>query len=647
MTAILKNIKEHWMFYAILFSGIALRFIPLGQYQFSHDELSALSRTIYAGFANTITYGVKLGDTHPALIQVFLFYWVKMFGFSEIAVKLPFLLCGILSIYILYRFCVEFFSHKVALVASVFVSLSFIFLVYSSYARMYITGVLFCMALLYAVYNILFSERVSLKHYLLFSFACLLCSYNHHMSSLFAFSVALLALCYIPKQRLKLYLISCVAAIVLYLPHLPVTLYQFSIGGIGASVGGWLTPPRNTEIYYFVKALFGCGLSGKAVLGIFIVLVMMSVLRLTPISKKQVFLFWIFVSNYLIIHMYSVFKNPILQYSVLLFCGICLIILLSSFVEFLSQKQVQLLSLLFMALLGYQSVFKKQLFSRVHIQDFESQVKTSLDLQQQYGKENVSAIFKTGDFFVYVYEKKYNTGLKYLSLKDSTLTKPYLLRTYLSKLKEPFIVLGGVGAEDIALVKEYFPFLVSHREDYFRNTFVFSKQHFNNTDASLIKEIALLNSEANVYLNQSRSLSFINDSVRFAIHKQDDEFPFNVSLPLQKTDFKLGHFVLAEISYAASGKSGIDKERLCMAVAEKDKDAVFFKTTQFSDYYDSTKTVQTAYLEYFVGVDNHVWAARNCNLNTFIWKSKDSEYQIQNFKLKQYEYNPTKWKLWE
>ena len=467
------------------------------------------------------------------------------------------------------------------------------------------------------------------------------------MSCLFAFSVALLGLCYIPKERLKLYLVFCGAAIVLYLPHLPVTLYQFSIGGIGASVGGWLTPPRNSEIYYFVKALFGCGISGKLVLSIFIVLVIISVLRLTPISKKQVFLFWIFAGNYLIIHLYSVFKNPILQYSVLLFCGICLIILLSSFVEFLSQKQVRLLSLVFIALLSYQAVVKKQLFSRVHIQDFESQVKTSLELQQQYGKENVTAIFKTEDFFVYVYEKKYNTVLKYLSLKDTIVTKPYLLRSYLSKLKEPFIVLGGVGAEDIALVKEYYPYLVSHREDYFRNTFVFSKQHVNNTDASLIKEIALLNSDANVYLNKSRPLSFINDSVHFAIHKQDDEFPFNVSLPLQKADFKLGHFVLAEISYSTSGKPAIDKERLCMAVAEKDKDAVFFKTTQLSDYYDSSKVVQTAYLEYFVGVDNRQWAARNCNLNTFIWKSKDTEYQIRNFKLKQYEYNPTKWTLWE
>ena len=156
---------------------------------------------------------------------------------------------------------------------------------------------------------------------------------------------------------------------------------------------------------------------------------------------------------------------------------------------------------------------------------------------------------------MYVYEKKYQSVLKYLSLKDSILTKPYLLRAYLSKLKEPFIVLGGVGAEDVALVKEYFPFLVSHREDYFRNTFVFSKQNFNNTDASLVKEIPLLNSDVNVYVNTAKPLSFIKDSIYFDIYKQDDEFPFNVNFPLQKADFKLGQFILAEISYSTAKKS--------------------------------------------------------------------------------------------
>ncbi len=644
---ILKNIKEHWLMLLVLILGIAFRFIPLNQYQFSHDELSALSRTIFNGFSDELKYGVKLGDTHPALIQLFLFYWVKIFGFNEIAVKLPFLLCGILSIWLIYRFCMKFFSIKVALVASTFISLSFIFLVYSSYARMYITGVLFCLMLLYFTFKILFSERVSVKHYILFSLSCVLCAYNHHMSCLFAFSVTGLSLFYIPKNRLKLFIACCGIAVLFYLPHLPVTLYQFSIGGIGASVGGWLTPPRNTEIYYFIKTLFGCGISGKLVIVLFFMIMLISVFKLIPVSKKQLFLFWIFLSNYMIIHLYSVFKNPILQYSVLLFCGLCLIIFLSSFIEFFSKKQVHLFCLGLVVLLCFQSVYKKQLFTRVHIQDFESQVKTTLELQKKYGKNNVAAVFKTEDFFVYAYEKKYHTRLNYLSLKDSMLLRPYLFRKYLTRLKQEYLVLGAAGAEDIALAKEYFPFIVSHNEDYFRNTTVLSKKDFHKPDASLISTATLLNSDITVITNKAKSLTFLNDSVRFSIDKEADEFPFNLNLPLTKTDFKLGEYILAEFSYSAEGAAAIDKERLCTAVSEKNKEAVFFKTSQLSDYYDSTKTVQTTYLEYFVSVDDIRWRHKNMGLNFFIWKAKGTHYTIRNFKLSRWGYNPTKWTLWD
>ncbi len=644
---ILKNSKEHAGIFLLLLLGIAFRFIPLGQYQFSHDELSALSRTVYGNFSDEITYGVQLGDTHPALVQLFLFYWVRLFGYSEIAIKLPFLLCGIAAIWLIYRFGRRFFSYKTGLTAAAIVSMSFIFLLYSSYARMYITGVLFCLLLLHAAYSLIFGAEARPKHYVLFVLACTLAAYNHHMSCLFAASVALLGLCYLPGERRRHYLLACIAALLLYLPHLPVTLYQFSIGGIGASSGGWLTPPRNTELWYFVKALFGCGLSGKLIPAALLVLLLVSVFRLLPISRKQVFLFWIFLGNYLVIHLYSVFRNPILQYSVLLFCGLCLILLLCSFTEFLKPRQLYGLTAGIVLLLGFQSVYQKQIFSRVHVQEFESQVQTTLDFQKRYGRAQVSSVFKTEDFFVYLYEKKYHTRLDYLSLKDSVLLRPHLFREHLKHLRASYIVLSGVGAEDIALVKEYFPYLVFHREDYFRNILVFSKQDARYADASLVREFPLMNSDLDIFINSHKELRFKNDSAGFDIRPDDDEFPFNLSLPLQKGHFRLGDFVLAEIAYTATGAAAIENERLCMAVSEKGKDAVFFKTTDYREYYDSSKAIQTNYLEYFSGVDNRVWEQKAMDLNTFVWKAKESAYTIRQAKLKHYRYNPTKWLLWD
>ena len=130
---------------------------------------------------------------------------------------------------------------------------------------------------------------------------------------------------YIKKDWLFSYGIACMITILLYLPHLPITLYQFSIDGIGVSVGGWLPPPRSNEIYFFIKTLLGCEITGIINMLLFLGIMIVSIFKLTPITKKQLFLDWIFVLNYTVIHLYSVYKNPILQNSCLLFSGISFI----------------------------------------------------------------------------------------------------------------------------------------------------------------------------------------------------------------------------------------------------------------------------------------------------------------------------------
>src|ERR1035437_4084935 len=86
----------------ILIVAAILRFWDFFNIPFMHDELSALVRTHFNSFSDLINYGVK-GDMHPAGVQVFLFYWVKIFGEKEFIVKLPFIVSGLLAIYYTYK----------------------------------------------------------------------------------------------------------------------------------------------------------------------------------------------------------------------------------------------------------------------------------------------------------------------------------------------------------------------------------------------------------------------------------------------------------------------------------------------------------------------------------------------------------------
>ncbi|HEX7414754.1 MAG TPA: hypothetical protein VF411_11990, partial [Bacteroidia bacterium] len=116
-------LKNNWLIALILVIAFLLRFIPLRNYEFSFDELSALDRTRFDYFSDLINKGIKI-DAHPALIQVFLYYWIKIGGSSEVWVKLPFLVCGFLSCWFIFRFSNKWFGYKTGVISAIVVSCS-------------------------------------------------------------------------------------------------------------------------------------------------------------------------------------------------------------------------------------------------------------------------------------------------------------------------------------------------------------------------------------------------------------------------------------------------------------------------------------------------------------------------------------------
>lgn len=641
----LKNIKENWLILFILLVGVAFRFIPINQYQFSHDELSGISRTIFPTLNQEIDYGIKI-DAHPAFIQLFLWLWVKLFGYSEIAIKLPFLLCGVLSVWVIYRFAKKYLSEAAALVSATFLACSFIFILYSSYARMYSPGVLFSLLVLESVFKIVFSEEVKTKDYLFYVLWFLACAYAHHISCLFAVTSSILSLFYIKKNDLLKFIMYGVLAIVLYLPHLSITLYQLSVGGIGFSTGGWLAKPETSAIYHFVKTLLGCGISGKLIMGLFFAIMLMSIFRLNSISKKQVFLLWVFLINYVIIFCYSIFRNPILQFSVLLFSGIALILFLSSFASFLKTKQITFLCLGLMLLMSFQTIRKKHFFSKVNQHEFETQTQIFQKMQRLVGKENVAYISGSERFFTYVYEKKYHKKFQNLYTHDSTFLKKDRFTDYLKNLKQPYIVLCGVGAGTVQHVKQYFPYIVSNTDDYFSNVTVLSKYDYGYYDVSVLYATGLLNSDINIYIDSTKTIAFKKEAFEFKIMPQDSTYSFGLSISIKRSLVNQYQYLIGELSFIAKTDSIDDDDQICAAISDRNGKTIFYTANKLKDFFDNKRPVQKAFVDIFAGSEFKDWYKEDVPVNFFIKKGKKSNYIITNFTLKVADYNPTKWTLW-
>ncbi len=638
---IINKIKFHWQISIIVFIAIALRLMPIMHYQFSYDELSSLNRTIFENFNDTINYGVKI-DAHPALVQVFLWLWVKLFGYNEIALKLPFLVCGTLSVWQIYVLANKYYGKQTGLIAATVLACSFIFLIYSSYIRMYISGVFFSVLLLKYALAIMFKLHTTKKEYVLFCLSALLCAYNHHISCLFAFTVGALVLVYFPKQKTKNYLLCCVFILLAYAPHLHITLYQFSKAGVGANVGGWLPAPRNTELYYFTNAVLGTGTIGNIVIALFMALILFFISKKITLSKQQHFLFFIFIINYAIIHLYSVYRSPILQYSVLLFCGIALILFLSSFAKALSNTQTYLFCALLICLLSFQSIYSKKTVSTAHKQSFNMQAQAYSSLQKTNLNKKVFGIFSGDKFYPYVYEKKYHQKMNYVLNSDSVFETPQTAQRFVEQINADYLILSDANPFLVELAKQKFPFIKSHQQSYFYNIMVLSK-YKNDECKTQNFSINTINVLANnLFTKLETKLTPKNNC--YVLDSLTGEYSFAIKSKFSKFNAREGQWLMAEVDFETDSLNPTTEDLLAISINTTNGIKNYFTAAKFSDFKRNNKN-NKLYLQVFVGSDVAEWN-NNGEFVCFIWKKDKSPLRITNFNIKILDYNPDKWTLW-
>ena len=327
---ILKKIKFDQIILLIILALAAfLRFYNYVGWSLSNDELSALARLQFDSFGEMITQGVMLGDFHPAGVQVFLWFWIKAFGNSVAAVRLPFIIFGIISVYFVFLIGKRWFSPSVGLFAASAMTFLQFSILYSQLARPYSPGLLFSLATVWFWTKIVFNEKRKFSEYAGFVVFAAFTAYSHHYSFLFAVIVGLSGFVFYRKIEWKNYLISALAVGVLYLPHLKIFLYQFGIGGVGGN-DGWLGKPEPDWILGFLKYAFNDSW--------ILLILMLAVFFWTIFLRKSKFtaFHWLaiswFMTMFLVGYFYSIWRNPILQYSILLFSFPFLILFLFSFV---------------------------------------------------------------------------------------------------------------------------------------------------------------------------------------------------------------------------------------------------------------------------------------------------------------------------
>lgn len=460
----------------IMAIGAALRLWRLNDIPFMHDEFSAILRTGYDGFSELIEKGVK-PDGHPPLIQVFLYFLVKTFGISEPVLKLPFILMGTASVWLLFRIGKAWFGSATGLAAAAFLSFLQFPVMYSQIARPYASGLFLTLLMVFFLTDIIHRTRkAGFITYAGYATAAALCAYNHHFSLLFAGMAGITGLILGPKERLKPLLAANFVVVLLYIPNLPLFLHQLGLGG----VEGWLDKPRADFILDFLRYAFQ--------FDPFIYLLLLALVSLSLYWQQKggkridgrllaTALIW-FLLPWLTGYLYSTFRSAVLQYSTLLFSFPYLLLFLFAFFREISfGKKAAVVALIAVVVIPSLVHGRKHYTVFYHGIYREMAVETNR-IAVTPGVERCRIVLDAmKEIHPYYEEMQGGKTVPFNYFGDLWKTKQFV--TFADTSSTPWFLLGTLSStrqESYPIILRKYPFLVDHKRFFGGDIYLFSKQ---------------------------------------------------------------------------------------------------------------------------------------------------------------------------
>jgi len=219
------------MFY-ILILALILRLINLNQSLWL-DEALQFKSIYYFSFKDLLTVYMPK-DFNPPLSYIINFSFSKIFGYSEIALRLPSVIFAILTVWLVYKISKLLFhatrsaswrTQLVTISASLLLTTSGLHIYYSQEARMYSLVTLAVTGSIWALIKYL-KTKTNLIYYFIFTLTLL---YSHYLAW-FILPAQLILVFILKKNKLKKILLTQLFALIGFLPWLPIFLQQLKTG---------------------------------------------------------------------------------------------------------------------------------------------------------------------------------------------------------------------------------------------------------------------------------------------------------------------------------------------------------------------------------------------------------------------------------
>lgn len=632
------------IFMLIILTGLVLRCWHVLEIPFTFDELSAMSRTQFNSFSDVIRVGVVEKDSHPAGVQVFLYYWVMSFGEREVIVKLPFILFGLISIYLVYKIGKLWFGDTAGILSAALMSSLQLFVMYSQIARPYVSGLFFTLAatLLWSKYFFNAPKKKYLFGFVIFS---ALSAYNHYFSLLFVAVMGISGLFIIKRKNLLAYLLSGVAILILFIPHLPIILSQAEKG----SIGGWLGTPGPYFLLDFVYWLFH---ESYLVISIFILLLLIGrsvfkeneVSRINISGKRWLLFLWLLPAP-LFGYIYSYVKEPILQYSLLIFTTPYLFLFVFSFVGEWKKQYLTIAVILILASNTITLIFNKDYYRHFYRQPFDQMVKNAIHIE----KENEKGVFIINDYIPYYseyYFRKYKKHLPYYTTRNKEVSVSGF-KKMLSEIKQDIVITSGLADEYFQLILEEFPNWEAYETGFTYEQYVFSKQPISGRqpmNRQTLSELTFNNNTEGAWAYNNKNVVFDSILENYQYLMQPDElYGPMLEWPLDSISGDIYFIVDAELEIVSQST---DLNAVLVSEIKRKNALLHWQGADFSDFQVKKEKLQKVFLTMDIqkSLSNRN-KIDNQTLRFYIWNRGQQEFKLNKISIYVRPGNPGRYRL--
>jgi len=456
----------------ILVVATLLRVYDLFDIPYTYDEFSALFRTQFGSFSELIEKGVKV-DTLPAGIQVLLYLLTGMFGWDEWIIKMPFILSGILSVWLIYLVARMWTNETVGLISAAMVASLQYTVIYSQIARPYSSGLFLVLMMVFFWSKMMKTpeNRFYLNSFL-FIISAVLCAYNHHFSLLVAAVAGISGLFLIGRKYLVRYLVSCALICIFYLPHLEILFAQMNMKGNE----GWLGTLRYDFILNYFRYVFQYSIASYLLVLLIIIYGFFKKEKHPGYLKTfLMFLAW-FCIPFITGFIYSRLVNNVMQFSVLIFSFPFLLFLLFGHFKALKPTVNLILVVLILVVNIFSLVYVRKHYSVFYNSQYVHILTDKDEAGRLYGDmpsiidsdRNISNYYirKMGlDSNFAWFEQLSNAGDLADFLHEQSQQSDYLY----------FGCLSSNPAITVPVIREYYPFIKTQNNYSGGTTYVFSK----------------------------------------------------------------------------------------------------------------------------------------------------------------------------